>query len=148
MTHIARFWDALPRFGQPPSCKQPGMCSENSGLCQAISELVQRSGKALRHGLEPRLESLALRLGRIDWKPARCELAAALVLGESADTGRVSATLPQSDKGRVARHAPAICRMKGRKRPCRTFTRYAAAGAPTACRMRVKRGSLRSGSNS
>jgi hypothetical protein len=104
MPRIARFWDALPRFGQPPSCKQPGMCSENSGLCQAISELVQRSGKALRHGLEPRLESLALRLGRIDWKPARCELRAALVLGESADTGRVSATLPQSDKGRVARH--------------------------------------------
>jgi hypothetical protein len=84
------------------------MCSENSGLCQAISELVQRSGKALRHGLEPRLESLALRLGRIDWKPARCELRAALVLGESADTGRVSATLPQSDKGRVARHPPTI----------------------------------------
>src|SRR5437016_14105043 len=108
MPHIARFWDALPRFGQPPSCKQPGMCSENSGLCQAISELVQRSGKALRHGLEPRLESLALRLGRIDWKPARCELRAALVLGESADTGRVSATLPQSDKGRVARHPPRI----------------------------------------
>jgi hypothetical protein len=30
-----------------------------------------------------------LRLGRIDWKRARCELRAALVLGESADTGRV-----------------------------------------------------------
>ena len=88
MPCIARFWDALPRFGQPPSCKQPGMCSENSGLRHAISELVQRSGKALQHGLEPRLESLALRLGRIDWKPARCELRAALVLGESADTGR------------------------------------------------------------
>jgi len=57
MPRIARFWDALPRFGQPPSCKQPGVCSENSGLRQAISELVQRSGKALRHGLEPRLES-------------------------------------------------------------------------------------------
>lgn len=55
-----------------------------------ISELVQRSGKALRHGLEPRLESLALRLGRIDWKRARCELRAALVLGESADTRRVA----------------------------------------------------------
>jgi len=53
MPRIARFWDALPRFGQPPSCKQPGVCSENSGLRQAISELVQRSGKALRHGLNP-----------------------------------------------------------------------------------------------
>jgi hypothetical protein len=42
MPRIVRFWDTLPRFGQPPSCKQPGMCSENSGLRQAISELVQR----------------------------------------------------------------------------------------------------------
>jgi hypothetical protein len=65
MPRIARFWDALSRFGRPPSCQQPGMCSENSGLRQTISELVQRSGKALRHGFEPRLESLALRLGPI-----------------------------------------------------------------------------------
>ncbi len=43
--------------------------------------------------LNPALESLALRLGRIDWKPARCELRAALVLGESADTGRVVAAI-------------------------------------------------------
>ncbi len=41
------------------------VCSENSGLRQAISELVQRSGKALLHGFEPRLESLALRLGLV-----------------------------------------------------------------------------------
>ena len=34
-------------------------------------------------------KSLALRLGRIDWMPGRCELRAALVLGESRDTGRV-----------------------------------------------------------
>jgi hypothetical protein len=50
---------------------------------------TQRSGKALLHGFESRLESLALRLGRIDWMPARCELRAALALGESADSGRV-----------------------------------------------------------
>src|SRR6266852_3067684 len=53
----------------------------------------QRTGpalrEALRHGFEPRLESLALRLGRIDWMPARRELRAALVLCESADSGRV-----------------------------------------------------------
>jgi len=66
MLRIARFWDGLSRFGQPPSCKQPGMCSEHSGLRQAISELVQRSGKALLHGFEPRLESLALRLGLVE----------------------------------------------------------------------------------
>lgn len=41
MPRIARFWDALPRFGQPPSCKQSGMLSESSGLRQATSELVQ-----------------------------------------------------------------------------------------------------------
>ena len=29
--------------------------------------------------------------------------------------------------------------MKARKRPCRTFTSYRAAGAPTACKMRVKK---------
>ena len=91
MPRIARFWDALSRFGQPPSCKQPGMWSENSGLRQAISELVQRSGKALPHGFEPRLGSLALQLGRMDWMPARSELRAALVLGKSADSKRVVA---------------------------------------------------------
>ena len=66
------------------------MCSEHSGIRQAINELVQRSGRALLHGFEPRLESLALRLGRIDWMmPAQCERRPALVLGESADSGRV-----------------------------------------------------------
>ncbi len=47
------------------ACKLPGMCFENSGLRQAISELVHRSGKALLHGFEPHLESLALRLGLV-----------------------------------------------------------------------------------
>src|SRR5260370_19679628 len=89
MPSIARFWDALSRFGQPPASKRPGICSENAGLRQAISKLVQRCGEALRHGFEPRLESLALRLGRSDWMPARCEFRAAFVLGESADSGRV-----------------------------------------------------------
>jgi len=60
MPRIARFWDALPRFGHPPSCREPGMCPENTGLRQAFSETVQRCGEALRHGFEPRLESLAL----------------------------------------------------------------------------------------
>ena len=46
-----------------------------------ISELVQRSGKALRHGLEPRLESLALRLGALIGS-ARVVSFAALVLGD------------------------------------------------------------------
>jgi len=36
------------------------MCPENTGLRQAFSETVQRCGEALRHGFEPRLESLAL----------------------------------------------------------------------------------------
>jgi hypothetical protein len=62
---------------------QQGLCSENSGLRQAISG----SGEALRHGFELRLESLALRLGRIGWMPAQCERSPALVLGESADSG-------------------------------------------------------------
>ena len=52
MPHIVRFWDALPRFGHPPSRKQPAICPESSGLGQAISELVQRCGEALRHGFE------------------------------------------------------------------------------------------------
>src|SRR5260370_36339681 len=63
MPRIARSWDALSRFGQSRSCKLSGMCSENSGLRQAIGELVQCCGEGLRHGLEPRNESLALRLG-------------------------------------------------------------------------------------
>jgi hypothetical protein len=41
------------------------VCFENSGLRQAISELAQRSGKALLHGFEPRLESLTPRLGLV-----------------------------------------------------------------------------------
>ena len=65
------------------------MCSENSGLRQAISELVQRSGEVLPHGFEPRLESLALRLGLVGC-PRGVERRAVLVLGESADTGRVA----------------------------------------------------------
>src|SRR3981189_3766519 len=39
--------------------------------------------------LNPRPERLALRLGGFDWMPARCELRADMVLGESADSGRV-----------------------------------------------------------
>jgi hypothetical protein len=83
------------------------MCSKSSGLRQAISELVQHCGEALRHGFEPRLESHALRLGRIGWMPAQCERRPALVLGESADSGRVvgcsesivtSAAFPQTVK--------------------------------------------------
>src|SRR5712691_9389415 len=96
MPRIARFWDALPRFGHPPSCKQPGMCSENSGLRQAISELVQRCGEALRHGFEPGpRESCAPT--RSGWMPAQCKRRAALVLGESADTGRVVAIRKVAD---------------------------------------------------
>ena len=38
-----------------------GHVLRKSGLRQAISELVQRCGEALRHGFERRLESLALR---------------------------------------------------------------------------------------
>jgi hypothetical protein len=49
--------------------------------------------KPLLHGFEPRLESLARRLARIDWMPSRCELRVALLLGESPDSGRW-ATLP------------------------------------------------------
>jgi len=54
----------------------------------------QRTGPALpvklcSMDLNRSSKSLALRLGRIDWMPARCELLAALVLGESRDTGRV-----------------------------------------------------------
>jgi hypothetical protein len=45
MPRVARFWDALSRFGQSPLCKQPGICSENSGLRWAISELA-RCGEA------------------------------------------------------------------------------------------------------
>ena len=69
------------------------MCSENLGLRQVISKLVQRPGEALRHGFEPRLESLALRLGRIGWMHAQCERRAGLLLGESADSGRVVGNL-------------------------------------------------------
>ncbi len=91
MPHIARFWDALPRFGHPPSRKQPAICPESSGLGQAINELVQRCGEALRHGFERGLESLARRLGLVG-HPRSCERRPALVLGESTDTGRVVAT--------------------------------------------------------
>src|ERR1700736_3726100 len=31
-SQVVRFWDVLSRFGQPASCKLPGMCSVNSGL--------------------------------------------------------------------------------------------------------------------
>lgn len=75
------------------------MCSENSGLRLAISELVQRSGKALLHGVELCRESLGLRLGRLDWMPARYELCVAMALGEYADSGGMvgeSGTDPQS----------------------------------------------------
>jgi hypothetical protein len=48
------------------SVVQPaGHVLRNSGLRQAISELAQRSGKALLHGFEPRLESLTPRLGLV-----------------------------------------------------------------------------------
>src|SRR5260370_10940767 len=50
---------------------------------------IRTSSVALRHGFELRLESLALRLGRIGWMPAQCERRPALLLGESADTRRV-----------------------------------------------------------
>jgi hypothetical protein len=64
-------------------CKQPGMCFEkNLGLRQAFGEVVQRCGEGLRHGFEPRLESLALRFG-LGGCPAQCERRAALVLGKS-----------------------------------------------------------------
>jgi hypothetical protein len=65
MPRIARFWDVLLGFGHSPSCKQLGSVLRNSGLRQAISELAQRSGKALLHGFEPRLESLTPRLGLV-----------------------------------------------------------------------------------
>src|SRR5260370_27011564 len=54
------------------------MGSENSGLRQAIGELVQCCGEGLRHGLEPRNESLALRLGLVGCPAVRgsCYLAA------------------------------------------------------------------------
>ena len=73
------------------------MCSENLGLRQVISKPVQRCGQAPRHGFEPRLESLALRLGRIGWMHAQCERPAALLLGESADSGRVVAIRKVAD---------------------------------------------------
>ncbi len=65
MPRAARFWDALPRFGHPPSRKQPGICSENAGLRQAISELVQRCVKPCGMDLNPaskvlRSDSVAL----------------------------------------------------------------------------------------
>jgi len=59
----------------------------------------QRTGPALRWSPAAwiwtaprkvlRSDSVAF-IGRIDWMPARCELLAALVLGESLDTGRVA----------------------------------------------------------
>jgi hypothetical protein len=65
MPRVARFWDASSRFGQPPLGKQPGMCSENSGLRRN-----QRTGPSVAvkpggHGFEPRLGSL-LRSERVD----------------------------------------------------------------------------------
>jgi hypothetical protein len=43
------------------------MCPENSGLRQAISELIQRCDEALRHGFE-HLESFAFWLAPV-WCP-------------------------------------------------------------------------------
>jgi len=68
--------------------QQLGMCFENSGPRRAISELVQRCGEALQRGFEPRLESLALRLGLVG-RPRGRERRAALVHSESVDTERV-----------------------------------------------------------
>jgi len=54
MPRVARFWDASSRFGQPPLGKQPGMCSENSGLRRN-----QRTGP-----------SVAVKPGGMDLNPA------------------------------------------------------------------------------
>ena len=68
------------------------MCPENSGLRQAISELIQRWDEAQRHGVEHCLASFALRLALVWCVRAVWNGVLPLVLGESVNTGRTVGT--------------------------------------------------------
>lgn len=86
MPRVARFWDALPRFGHPPCCKQPGLCPENSGLRHRLKDKADETfncleGRSLRFSrwlpnsslFDPQLQTLLYprplleaRLGKLD----------------------------------------------------------------------------------
>src|SRR5258708_4376416 len=89
MSLIARFWDVLPRLGNPPSSEQPGIYAPKM---QAIARQSANwsSVAVMPCGMDLNPASRVLRFDSVALIgcPRGVSFVLALVLGESADSGR------------------------------------------------------------